>query len=438
MNAGMSKLKATWIVVCLALAGGAFTAVRIRQSRAKEQPGFETARVDRGRIVAKVTATGTLSAIVTVQVGSQVSGTIAALHADFNSTVTKGQLVAKIDPRLFDAAVQQSRANVAAANGNLAKAKAQAVDAERQAKRNAELRSRNLIAQADYDTAQANADAASAGVAAAAGAVEQAQAQLHQAEVNLAYTNITSPTSGTVISRNVDVGQTVAASLQAPTLFLIAEDLRKMQVDTSVAESDIGKLRQGMRATFTVDAYPNERFTGAVRQVRNAPQTVQNVVTYDAVIDVVNADLKLRPGMTANCTFIYAEKDDALRVPNAALRFRPPRELLGSPSADSPQGPSAQGGRGGSSARRDGGGAGRSGDQRAGALPEKKTVWVLRGGKAQPVTVKTGVSDGSLTEILEGELSENDAVITDVTGGSDSASAARAPQPGGFPRARVF
>jgi HlyD family secretion protein len=171
------------------------------------------------------------------------------------------------------------------------------------------LAERQLIAQAEVDTAQTNADAATAQVEVAKGSVEQARAALHQAQINLAYTSIVSPTNGVVISRNVDVGQTVAASLQAPTLFLIAEDLARMQVDTSVAEADVGKLRAGMTATFTVDAYPSERFTGTIRQIRNAPQTVQNVVTYDAVIDVDNAELKLKPGMTANVTFIYAEKD---------------------------------------------------------------------------------------------------------------------------------
>ncbi|HEY6098021.1 MAG TPA: efflux RND transporter periplasmic adaptor subunit, partial [Anaeromyxobacter sp.] len=260
---------------------------------------FETARVDRGRIVAKVTATGTLSALVTVQVGSQVSGRIASLDADFNSPVRKGQVIARIDPQLFQAAVEQARANAVAAQGNLAKAKAQALDAERQLERARTLAERRLVAPADLDTAQAGADAAKASVQAAEGTLAQARAGLNQAEVNLAFTRIVSPTDGVVISRNVDVGQTVAASLQAPTLFVIAEDLGKMQVDTSVAEADVGRLQAGMPASFTVDAFPGEVFRGTVRQVRNAPQTVQNVVTYDAVVDVSNPDLKLKPGMTA-------------------------------------------------------------------------------------------------------------------------------------------
>jgi HlyD family secretion protein len=210
--------------------------------------------VERGRIVAKVTATGTLSAIVTVQVGSQVSGRIQALYADYNSRVKKGQLIAKIDPQLFQAAQAQARANLAAAEGNLARARAQALDAERQYGRARALAAEKLVAQADLDAAQAAYEGAAAGVKAAQGSVEQARAALHQTQVNLEYTNILSPTDGVVISRSVDVGQTVAASLQAPTLFVIAEDLSKMQVDTSVAEADVGRLRDGMAASFTVDA----------------------------------------------------------------------------------------------------------------------------------------------------------------------------------------
>jgi HlyD family secretion protein len=359
--------------------------------------------VDRGRIVAKVTATGTLSAIVTVQVGSQVSGRIAALYADFNSQVKKGQLIAKIDPQLFQAAVEQARANFVAAQANLAKSKAQAVDAERQYQRAKALAERKLIAQADLDTAQSNFEAAQAQVDASAGAVEQARAALHQSEVNFHYTDITSPTNGVVISRNVDVGQTVAASLQAPTLFVIAEDLAKMQVDTSVAEADVGRLSAGMTATFTVDAYPSEAFHGAVRQIRNAPQTVQNVVTYDAVIDVANPDLKLKPGMTANVTFVYAEKDDVLRVPNAALRFRPPPDLAAfSNSAGRPSGRAA--GPGGAPA------------PKAVQTPDQRTVWVMRADKPASTRIKTGISDGAFTEVVEGALEPGDAVVTDASG----------------------
>src|SRR4051812_7362483 len=296
---------------------------------------LDTATATRGNVVARVTATGTLSALVTVQVGTQVSGRVAAINVDYNSPVKKGEVIARIDSQLFQAAVENARANLMAAQGQLQAATANAKNLDVQRQRSRKLREQNLVAQADVDTAEAAADAAQAQVAAQKGQEAQARAQLHQAEINLAYTTISSPTDGTVIARSVDVGQTVAASLQAPTLFTIAQDLTKMQVDTSVAEADVGKLKPDMAATFTVDAYPNEKFRGKVRQIRNSPQIVQNVVTYDAVIDVENRALKLKPGMTANVTFIYAEKDDVLKVPNAALRFRPPAEML--PPGTQPQ-----------------------------------------------------------------------------------------------------
>jgi HlyD family secretion protein len=398
------------VVAAFAVVAAGVGAWRWRAGSQKPKFQVDTAQLANGRIIAKVTATGTLSAIVTVQVGSQVSGRIAALYADFNSAVKKGQLIAKIDPQLFDAAVAQARANLVAAKGNLAKAKAQAVDARRQSDRSRTLAAQKLIAQADADTSEANADAAQASVEAAAGAVEQAKASLQQAEVNLAYTNIISPTSGIVISRNVDVGQTVAASLQAPTIFVIAEDLAKMQVDTSVAEADVGRLRAGMEATFTVDAYPSETFKGVVRQIRNAPQTVQNVVTYDAVIDVDNPDLRLKPGMTANVTFVYGEKDDVLRVPNAAMRFRPPPDLLAQSGAAPAGGNRAKSGAGEGT--------------RQPSTPDRRTVWVLREEKPSPVRIRIGISDGSFTEVVEGEIKAGDVVITDAIGGSSSGMAA--------------
>jgi HlyD family secretion protein len=414
------------LAVLVVAAGVAFWAVRA--GRKGDGFKYETAAVDRGSLVAKVTATGTLSALVTVQVGSQVSGTIASLHADFNSPVKKGDVIATIDPQLFQAAVAQARANVVAAEGNLARAEAQAVDAQRQLARQRELDQRKLVAKADVDTAESNADAAAASVKAARGSLAQARAALSQAQVNFAYTKIVSPTSGVVISRNVDVGQTVAASLQAPTLFVIAEDLGKMQVDTNVAESDVGRLQPDTPATFTVDAYPGKVFKGSVRQVRNAPQTVQNVVTYDAVVDVANPDLLLKPGMTATVTFVYAERENALRVPNAALRFRPPRGMI-------PRKADAGGERGGHGPR----GAAEDGAPRAQQLREadgSKTVWVLRAGKPERVRIRTGISDGTSTEVVEGGLAPGDLVITDATGSSDSGDRPRGgPGPGGM---RIF
>jgi HlyD family secretion protein len=363
---------ATGVVAALTLGGA---------RREPRDASYETVKVERGRIVARVTASGTLSALVTVQVGTQVSGRIQDLYVDFNSPVRKGQVLAKIDPQFFRAAVEQAKANLAAAEGNLAKAKAQAVDAHRQLERAKTLA--QLIPQSDLDTADANAKAADAQIQVGEGAVAQARASLYQAQVNLGYTTITSSIDGVVISRNVDVGQTVAASLQAPTLFSIAQDLKEMQVDTNVSEADVGKLSPGMKTQFTVDAFPGETFKGSIRQIRNAPQSVQNVVTYDAVIDVDNTDLKLRPGMTANVTFTYAEKEDALKFPNAALRFRPPAEIAArAPKADR----------------------------------EQRVVWVLKNGKPVPVAIKPGLSDGSVTEIAEGEVREGDALITESIG----------------------
>ena len=404
-----------FILLAVVVVAAAFGIWRWQADSGKPKLQFETSKLEKGKIVAKVTASGTLSAIVTVQVGSQVSGRIAALYADFNSPVKKGQLIAKIDPPLFQASVDQARANLAASQGNLAKAKVQAVDARRQYQRQKELAARQLNAQADLDTAQANADVADAQVTAGEGTVAQTRAALQSAEVNLAYTNILSPTSGTVISRNVDVGQTVAASLQAPTIFVIAEDLAKMQVDTSVAEADVGRLKADMSASFTVDAYPGEIVRGRVRQIRNAPQTVQNVVTYDAVIDVDNPELKLKPGMTANVTFVYAEKDDVLRMPNSALRFRPPPALLGDGKGGGaggrPGGSGAPGSTGGTGGQRPGGAGGRPGD-----APERRTIWTLNDDKPEAKKIKTGISDGSFTEVVEGDVKAGELVITDALG----------------------
>jgi HlyD family secretion protein len=454
------KARKAWlavVVIALAAAGGFFIWTRAHK---REPPRYETVKVDRGRIQARVTATGTVSALVTVLVGSQVSGRIQQLFVDFNSIVKKGQIIGRIDPELFNAAVEQARANYAAAAGDLEKAKAQSIDAARQYERARTLAERKLIAIADRDTAESTALAAKAQVAASQGALEQARAGLHQAQVNLDYSIIKSPIDGVVISRTVDVGQTVAASLAAPTLFTIAEDLRKMQVDTSVAEADVGKLKPDMDATFTVDAYPQERFHGSVRQIRNSPQTVQSVVTYDAVIDVDNPDLKLKPGMTANCSFTYARRDDTLRVPNAALRFRPPEEMaaaLGTPAplAGSgvaasavasageapPSAPAASGsaepGAGRMPRTAQAGGADRprgSGRRNMGGGREEtnvRTVWVLDGDKPRPVSIRVGISDGTLTEVAEGSLNPGDALLTDVISSPGSDAAKGAPALGG-------
>ena len=293
-------------------------------------------KVERGEVDLIVTATGTINPVINVLVGSQVSGTIKALYADFNSQVKEGQVIAQIDPAIFQAQVDQAKANVLNtqanllnAQANLVKAEVAVVDAKRNLDRNKPLLERQVIAQATLDTAQVNYDTAVAQIEVAKAQVdsskaqvEQAKAALNLAETNLRYATIRSPVNGTVISRNVDVGQTVAASLQAPTLFTIAKDLTKMQVDTNVSEADVGRITVGQDATFTVDAYPGRIFRGKVSEIRIAPIIVQNVVTYDVVIQVDNKDLKLKPGMTANVSVMIAHREGVLKIPNAALRFR--------------------------------------------------------------------------------------------------------------------
>jgi len=400
-------------VVAAVGVGGGIKAIGDVRDKKKPAYHLEKAPVQRGTVVGKVTATGTLAALVTVQVGSQISGRIQELAADFGSTVKKGQVIAKLDAQLYAAASEQARANRDAARGNLAQARAKMANADKQYQRAQELAGKNLIPPSELDARMADAEAARAAVAAAQGDLEQARAAYHQANVNLGYTTIVSPISGIVISRNVDVGQTVAASLQAPTLYTIAEDLRQMQVHAAVSEADVGKLAAGMRATFTVDAYPQERFEGKISQIRDAPQTVQNVVTYDAVIQVDNTAMKLKPGMTANVTFIYANRKDVLRVPTAALRFRPPAELL-------------------SGVKIKGKGKGKDKDKgrdatAADGVPAiaPRTVWVLRDGAPVEVPVTVGVADGSHVEVESPDLAEGDVVITDAIGRAERAEGKR-------------
>jgi len=409
-----------WLVALVVVVAVGFGVWRYRKAHAAPAVTYKTAPVTRRHIVGRVTASGTLSALVTVQVGTQVSGRIQKLYADYNSQVKKGELVAKIDPQLFEAALQQAQANYLQAKAGVAEAKAAASNADKVDARTKALFAQSLAAQSDLDTADANVQSTHAAVDAAEAQMAQASAQLHTAQVNLSYTSIISPIDGVVISRSVDVGQTVAASLSAPTLFTIAQDLTKMQVDTNVAEGDVGRLKVGMKTYFTVDSFPGQRFFGTIRQIRNAATTVQNVVTYDAVIDVDNTDLRLRPGMTANVTVIYDERKNALAVPNAALRFRPPPSLAGSaPGAGTAGGGAHHHARGAASAAA------------ASEGPEAKTLWVLRGATPQAITVHVGLTDGTVTEIVDGDLKEGDAVVTDTTGG-DSGSAPPSGGGGGF------
>jgi HlyD family secretion protein len=353
---------------------------------------YQTATVTRGSITQAVTATGTLNPVVNVQVGSQISGNISKLYVDFNSPVKAGQVVAEIDPAVFQAAVLQ-------AQGDLDNARAALELARVTQKRMQDLVAKQNSSQAELDQANASLHQAEAQVKIKQGALQKAQ-------VDLEHCTITSPISGIVISRSVDVGQTVAASLSAPVIFTIANDLGKMQIDAAVAEADIGGVEVGQKVDFTVDAFPRRTFHGEVTQVRNAPTTVQNVVTYDTVIGVNNADLKLKPGMTANVSIVGAQRDNVLKLTNAALRFRPPEATprpLGTPHT-------ARGGR-----------------PAEGDRQTERTVYLLSGSGPTPVQIKTGISDGISTEVTAG-LKDGDRVITAMTGKpNDSAQQANNP-----------
>ena len=425
-------------IVILILAGGFIFRQLSGQNGSNQK--FRLAKVERGEVNLVVTATGTINPVINVLVGSQVSGTIKALYADFNSQVKEGQVIAQIDPAIFEAQVEQGRANVLNAQANLLNAQANlenakanltkadvaVLDAKRTLDRNQPLVEKKVIAQAtmdtaqtNYDTAVAQRDVANAQVESAKSQIESFKAQVEQtkaalrmAETNLRYATIRSPVNGTVISRNVDVGQTVAASLQAPTLFSIAKDLTQMQVDSNVSEADVGRITVGQDATFTVDAYPERIFRGKVSEIRNAPIIVQNVVTYDVVILVGNKDLKLKPGMTANVTVMIAHRDGALKIPNAALRFRPESARRESGKSGPPQKPGEQA-------------KSTQGDQ---ARPGR--VWVLSPeGKPAPVSISLGITDGTFSEVMSGDLREGGEVIVEQTSGKKGSAQSNAPPP---------
>ena len=363
--------------------------------RADELPvHYRTAVIERGSLSRLVTATGTVNPVSTVQVGSQVSGTIREIFADFNSPVERGQRVAQIDPRPFAFKVNQAEANLATARAQVVKDQAD-LDFKRQVlKRTRELFERNLIAKQDVEAAERDHNQIQAQLQLDQARVRQETAALEEARVNLGYTDIISPVDGIVVSRNVDVGQTVASSFQTPVLFLIARDLTKMQVNTNVSESDIGVVEEQQRASFTVDAYPERQFWGVVTQVRNAPQIVQNVVTYDVVVGVDNADLVLKPGMTANISIVSAHRENVLKVPLAALRFRPPAQ---------------KGSEGGTDAQR---------AQSAVRSPEngqnaQRRVWLqTEDQQLRPIVVQVGINDEQFAELLDGNLAEGSPVVT--------------------------
>ena len=451
----MTRRLLTFVVLAVVLVGGGIFYYRSRQ--ADKDPVPVTAAVTRGDVIAKVDATGTLAPVTTVQVGSQVSGIIKALHADYNSEVKQGEVIAELDPSLFQTQVEQARATLVKAESDVDRARVELNDATAKAKRAQELYDQKLISRNDLETAQTTASQADAALKSAQAQVTQAQAALNQNQVNLTHTIIRAPIDGIVISRSVDVGQTVAASMSAPTLFVIANDLTRMQVSASIDESDIGRIQPGQTVTFKVDAYPTQTFSGSVSQVRLEPKTDQNVVSYTTMIDVPNADLKLKPGMTANVTVQTAMNENVLRVPNAALRFAPTPELFASLDQQAPEDVATAGaartvpGAAGTAGTANGGGraAQLTPEQRARfaqfqqMTPEQRAqsraqreaaaaangvsgadpvgprtfgrVWVLRDGKLQLLRVRTGVTDGATTAILGGDLKEGDQVVTGMT-----------------------
>ena len=380
-------MKKRLVLILLAISAVTATVAAYYRSGANaDAPRFTTARATRGDIVDTVEATGTLEAVTTVQVGTQVSGAIKMLYADYNSRVKKGQIVAELEPSLFQTQVDQAQATVARLQADVDRARVDVEDTQVKLRRANELWDKELIARTDLETAQAAARQAEASLKAAQAQVAQSRASLSQAEVNLGHTVIRAPIDGVVISRNVDVGQTVAASMSAPILFVIANDLSQMRVNARVDEADIGRVRAAQAVSFKVDAYPGETFTGTVSQVRLQPVTEQNVVSYVTIIDVPNRQLKLKPGMTANVTIEIARADDVLRVPNAALRFR----------ASSEAGP---------------------------------RVWTVGAeGRPRPVAVETGLSDGTMTAVVGGTLPDDTAVITGM-----AAQGATPAQAGGSP-----
>src|SRR3954467_2156695 len=361
----------------------------------KQVAAYRTDAVTRGPVSEIVNATGDVSAIVTVNIGSPVSGIIDKLLVDFNSKVKKGQLLATLDPRLFQAQLEKANASLASANANVDKAQAGYADSVRIASRSQDLKQQGLISQAELDTALATRDQNAAALSVAKASVLQAKADRDMAATNLAFTRITSPIDGIVVSRSVDVGQTVAAAFQAPTLFLIANDLTKMQILANIDEADVGKVKEGLDARFTVDAYPGEQFTGRIREVRQAPTTIQNVVTYPAVIDAPNPERKLRQGMTASVTITASRKDDALRVSNAALRWKADDSASdAAPAQQKASPPQARGPSAASRGAREG-----MGPQARDAAPAQQPgragrVYKVEDGKPVPVLIRVGLSDG--------------------------------------------
>jgi HlyD family secretion protein len=450
-----TRRRLLWLLLVPVVLAGLF----FLRGRGEATP-FTTATVDRGDVVEVVGATGALEAVTTVQIGSQVSGTIQSLYADFNSTVKKGQVIARLDPSILDARLGQAQANLLAAKANVERARASVEDMRQKYERAKELAAQKLLPATELDTAKANHDGAIAQVKANEAAETQAVATINQAKVDLSHTVIDTPIDGVVISRNVDVGQTVAASFQAPVLFVIANDLARMRVNASVDEADVGRVREGQDVTFHVDAFPEREFQGVVEQVRLNPTTVSNVVSYNTIIAVDNRDLLLRPGMTATVSIVVRKAANALRVPASALRFRP--EGYQRPTGGTVRSVAAGGARAGG--ERPAGGTGQWAGRRAatggapGGMGAGSAVAAERpgpsgpgapgGGRGRPsvvfvpdeqgqpraVEVRIGVSDGQFVELRDG-LAEGAVVIT---GTEIPGARAGSPRPGSSPSSNPF
>ena len=389
------RLTAIAVFVVAAIGLGGYYA-----RRGGDPPRLITDSATRGSIVGMVSSTGTLQAVTTVQVGSQISGTIDALYADFNSMVHKGQTLARLDQSTFVAALEQARGELAAAQADAENLRVAKGAAEVALTRAQELSEKQLETEEDLQTAETTSKSAAAQVGAADAKIEQAKAAVEEAEVNLSKTVITSPIDGVVTARNVDIGQTVAASLQAPTLFIIAANLAEMQVNANIDESDVGQVHDGEPVTFRVDAYPGETYHGRVTQVRLDPSTTDNVVVYSAIIDAPNPELELKPGMTATVTIEVARRDDVLRVPTAALRFKPDASVLAAYAPKDPGLPAAT---------------------RGAPSSKTPTVWVLDGNAMTPVAVTTGASDATETEIVNPPFAEGTVVVLRIASASPSA-----------------
>jgi HlyD family secretion protein len=446
-----ARRRLLWLFLVPVLLAGGFFLLRGRG----EAPQFTTGAIDRGDVVQVVGATGILEAVTTVQLGSQVSGTIKSLHADFNSTVKKGQVVARLDPAIFDARLGQAQANLLAARANVERARSTVEDMRQKYARAKELATQKLLPTTELETAKANFDGAVAQVKASEAAESQSQASVNQAKLDLSHTIIDTPIDGVVISRNVDVGQTVAASFQAPVLFVIANDLAQMRVNAAVDEADVGRVRERQDVVFHVDAFPEREFKGVIEQVRLNPTTVSNVVSYNTIVAVDNRDLLLRPGMTATVSIVVRKAENALRLPAAALRFRPEgfqrptgggapgQAAAGGQASAGGQGapggmgmgrPGGQGPQGGAWARPAGGPGGPGGARGPGRpttvfVPDEK-------GQPKPMDVRIGVSDGQFVEVREG-LVEGALVITgnEIPG---ARAAGAGPRPGTSPSTNPF